>query len=133
MKTNKTSNKQYFPVIYGVFSAIVAFIAGFFIAQRSFHLDLQMSIVIGGVIALICFIIAYFRGHASAEIKRIVSKYHLQDTDLAKITGMRASDFPVYHNQLSLIIPKRDWPKVLDALQKFEQAHPLDDKEEKTE
>lgn len=125
MKLNKTSKKQYFPVIYGIFSAIVAFVAGFFIAQNSFHLDLPMSTLLAGVIAIICFIIAYFRGHASAEIKRIVAKYHLQDTDLAKITGMRASDFPVYHNRLSLIIPKRDWPKVLAALQKFEREHPL--------
>ncbi|MCH3905098.1 MAG: hypothetical protein LKF01_02645 [Lactobacillus sp.] len=132
MKPNKNIKKRLFPVIYGIFSAIVSFIAGFFIAKRSFHLNLQMSILIAGVIALLCFILAYFRGHASAEIKRIVAKYHLQDTDLAKITGMRASDFPIYHNQLSLIIPKRDWPRVLDALQKFERAHPLD-KEEKTD
>lgn len=115
--------RQYFPVVYGVISALIAFIAGFFIAQRSFRLSLQWSLLLAGALAIISFVIAYFRGHASYEIKRIVAQYHLQDTDLAKITGLKASDFPIYHQRLSLIIPKREWPRVLDALQKYEREH----------
>lgn len=130
MKRYRKLTNRSFPVIYGIFSALIGFIAGFFIAQRSFRQDLPAAVGIGALVAIVCFVIAYFRGHASAEIKRIVAKYHLQDVDLAKITGLKASDFPIYHNRLSLIIPQRQWPRVLDALQKYEQNHPLD-KEEK--
>ena len=55
---------------------------------------------------------------ASVEIKRIVYKYKLTDQEVANITGMKPSDFPIYHDRLQLILPKRYWPRVLDALQK---------------
>ena len=64
---------------------------------------------------------SYFRGHASVEIKRIVYKYKLTDQEVANITGMKPSDFPIYHDRLQLILPKRYWPRVLDALQKYEK------------
>lgn len=109
-----------FPIIYGVISAIISFIAVIFICQRSFRLNLQLSIIIAGVFAIFFFCLSYFRGHASVEIKRIVYEYKLTDQQLAKITGMKASDFPIYQNRLQLILPKRYWPRVLDALQKYE-------------
>ncbi|NRO45536.1 hypothetical protein IMAU30034_01734 [Lactobacillus helveticus] len=40
---------------------------------------------------------------------------------MANITGMKPSDFPIYHDRLQLILPKRYWPRVLDALQKYEK------------
>ncbi|MDH5101089.1 hypothetical protein OQI87_08310 [Lactobacillus kefiranofaciens] len=110
-----------FPIIYGVLSAIISFIAVIFICQRSFRLNLQLSIIIAGVFAILFFCLSYFRGHASVEIKRIVYEYKLTDQQLAKITGMKASDFPIYQNRLQLILPKRYWPRVLDALQKYEK------------
>ncbi|AEG41011.1 MAG: hypothetical protein LKU_02098 [Lactobacillus kefiranofaciens] len=110
-----------FPIIYGVISAIISFIAVIFICQRSFRLNLQLSIIIAGVFAIFFFCLSYFRGHASVEIKRIVYEYKLTDQQLAKITGMKASDFPIYQNRLQLILPKRYWPRVLDALQKYEK------------
>ncbi|EFG54690.1 hypothetical protein LA664_02970 [Lactobacillus amylolyticus] len=112
-----------FPVAYGVISAIISFIAVFFICMRSFRLNLQLSIALAGVFALFFYVISYFRGHASVEIKRIVYKYQLTDQELAQITGLKASDFPIYHDQLQLILPKRYWPRILDALQKYEQEH----------
>lgn len=110
-----------FPIIYGVIYAIISFIAVIFICQRSFRLNLQLSIIIAGVFAIFFFCLSYFRGHASVEIKRIVYEYKLTDQQLAKITGMKASDFPIYQNRLQLILPKRYWPRVLDALQKYEK------------
>lgn len=110
-----------FPVIYGVISALISFIAMIFICLHSFKLNLQLSIIVAGIFAIFFYVISYFRGHASVEIKRIVYKYKLTDQELAKITGMKASDFPIYHNKLQLILPKRYWPRVLDALQKYEK------------
>lgn len=112
-----------FPLIYGLISAVITFIAVLFICQGTFRLNLPTSIAIAGVIGIIFYILSYFRGHASIEIKRIVAKYHLTDQDLAEITGMRASDFPIYNNKLQLILPKRYWPKILNALQKYDQEH----------
>lgn len=77
------------------------------------------------------YVLSYFRGHASYEIKAIVAKYHLTDEELAKITGMKASDFPIYHNKLQLIIPKRQWPKVLNALQEYDRQRQLSNEKEK--
>lgn len=113
--------KSIFPIVYGLVSALIAFIAVFFIGLRSFHLNLSLNILISGVVAILFFVISYFRGHASVEIKRIVYQYQLSDQELAKITGLKPSDFPIYHNKLQLILPKRYWPKVLDALQKYEK------------
>lgn len=110
-----------FPVAYGIISAIITFIAVFFIAYRTFRLNLQLAIIVAGICAILFFILSYFRGHASMEIKRIVYKYQLTDQELAQITGMNPSDFPIYHDRLQLILPKRYWPKILDALQKYEQ------------
>lgn len=45
MKQNK-----YFPVIYGIISALIAFIAVFFIAQRTFHFSLPMAILSAGIL-----------------------------------------------------------------------------------
>ena len=113
MKQNK-----YFPVIYGIISALIAFIAVFFIAQRTFHFSLPMAVLCAGIFAAFFYVLSYFRGHASYE-------------ELAKITGMKASDFPIYHNKLQLIIPKRQWPRVLNALQEYDakQQNKLKDQE----
>lgn len=103
----------------------------FFIAQRTFHLSLPMAVLGAGVFAAFFYVLSYFRGHASYEIKAIVAKYHLTDQELAEITGMKKSDFPIYHNKLQLIIPKRQWPKVLNALQEYDvqQQNKLTDQE----
>lgn len=116
-----------FPVIYAIISAIITFIAVFFICNRTFRLSLSLNILVSGIFALIFFVLSYFRGHASVEIKRIAAKYHLTDQDLAAITGMKPSDFPIYNNKLQLILPKRYWPKILDALQKYEQQQEGED------
>ena len=86
-------------------------------------MNLQLAIILAGVFAIFFFGLSYFRGHASVEIKRIVYKYKLTDQELAKITAMKASDFPIYHDHLQLILPKRYWPRVLDALQNYEKEH----------
>ena len=119
----KKEKESIFPVIYGIISAVISFIAVFFICLHSFRMNLQLSIIIAGVFAIFFFGLSYFRGHASVEIKRIVYKYKLTDQELAKITGMKASDFPIYHDRLQLILPKRYWPRVLDALQNYEKEH----------
>ena len=110
-----------FPVIYGIISAIIAFIAVFFICLHTFRLNLQLAIILAGIFAIFFFGLSYFRGHASVEIKRIVYKYKLTDQEVANITGMKPSDFSIYHDRLQLILPKRYWPRVLDALQKYEK------------
>ena len=119
----KKEKESIFPVIYGIISAVISFIAVFFICLHSFRMNLQLSIIIAGVFAIFFFGLSYFRVHASVEIKRIVYKYKLTDQELAKITGMKASDFPIYHDHLQLILPKRYWPRVLDALQNYEKEH----------
>ena len=119
----KKEKESIFPVIYGIISALISFIAVFFICLHSFRMNLQLSIILAGVFAIFFFGLSYFRGHASVEIKRIVYKYKLTDQELAKITGMKASDFPIYHDHLQLILPKRYWPRVLDALQNYEKEH----------
>lgn len=119
----KKEKESIFPVIYGIISALISFIAVFFICLHSFRMNLQLAIIIAGVFAIFFFGLSYFRGHASVEIKRIVYKYKLTDQELAKITGMKASDFPIYHDHLQLILPKRYWPRVLDALQNYEKEH----------
>lgn len=119
----KKEKESIFPVIYGIISAIISFIAVFFICLHSFRMNLQLSIILAGIFAIFFFGLSYFRGHASVEIKRIVYKYKLTDQELAKITGMKASDFPIYHDYLQLILPKRYWPRVLDALQNYEKEH----------
>ena len=119
----KKEKESIFPVIYGIISALISFIAVFFICLHSFRMNLQLAIILAGVFAIFFFGLSYFRGHASVEIKRIVYKYKLTDQELAKITGMKASDFPIYHDHLQLILPKRYWPRVLDALQNYENVH----------
>lgn len=119
----KKEKESIFPVIYGIISALISFIAVFFICLHSFRMNLQLAIILAGVFAIFFFGLSYFRGHASVEIKRIVYKYKLTDQELAKITGLKASDFPIYHDRLQLILPKRYWPRVLDALQNYEKEH----------
>ena len=119
----KKEKESIFPVIYGIISAVISFIAVFFICLHSFRMNLQLSIILAGIFAIFFFGLSYFRGHASVEIKRIVYKYKLTDQELAKITGLKASDFPIYHDRLQLILPKRYWPRVLDALQNYEKEH----------
>ena len=119
----KKEKESIFPVIYGIISALISFIAVFFICLHSFRMNLQLAIILAGVFAIFFFGLSYFRGHASVEIKRIVYKYKLTDQELAKITGMKASDFPIYHDHLQLILSKRYWPRVLDALQNYEKEH----------
>lgn len=112
-----------FPVIYGFISALISFLAIFFICQRTFKINISIAVGIAGIGAIIFYIWSYFRAHASIEIKRITAKFHLTDQELAKITGMKASDFPIYNNKLQLIIPKRKWAKVLYQLQQYENNH----------
>lgn len=119
----KEEKESIFPVIYGVLSAVISFIAVIFICLHSFRMNLQLAIITASVFAIFFFGLSYFRGHASVEIKRIVYKYKLTDQELAKITGLKASDFPIYHDLLQLILPKRYWPRVLDALQNYEKEH----------
>ena len=119
----KEEKESIFPVIYGVLSAVISFIAVSFICLHSFRMNLQLAIITASVFAIFFFGLSYFRGHASVEIKRIVYKYKLTDQELAKITGLKASDFPIYHDRLQLILPKRYWPRVLDALQNYEKEH----------
>ncbi|MBI1712947.1 hypothetical protein [Lactobacillus crispatus] len=119
----KEEKESIFPVIYGVLSAVISFIAVIFICLHSFRMNLQLAIITASVFAIFFFGLSYFRGHASFEIKRIVYKYKLTDQELAKITGLKASDFPIYHDRLQLILPKRYWPRVLDALQNYEKEH----------
>ena len=119
----KEEKESIFPVIYGVLSAVISFIAVIFICLHSFRMNLQLAIITASVFAIFFFGLSYFRGHASVEIKRIVYKYKLTDQELAKITGLKASDFPIYHDRLQLILPKRYWPRVLDALQNYEKEH----------
>lgn len=119
----KEKKESIFPVIYGVLSAVISFIAVIFICLHSFRMNLQLAIITASVFAIFFFGLSYFRGHASVEIKRIVYKYKLTDQELAKITGLKASDFPIYHDRLQLILPKRYWPRVLDALQNYEKEH----------
>lgn len=119
----KKEKESIFPVIYGVLSAVISFIAVIFICLHSFRMNLQLAIITASVFAIFFFGLSYFRGHASVEIKRIVYKYKLTDLELAKITGLKASDFPIYHDRLQLILPKRYWPRVLDALQNYEKEH----------
>lgn len=120
---------KYFPVIYALISAIIAFIAAFFICLRTFKLALPISVICGGVFMIFFYGLSYFRAKASQEIKRITFKYRLNDQQLAKITGMKATDFPIYHDKLQLIIPKRKWPQVLDALRRYEEDHPTADQD----
>ncbi|MDX5063392.1 hypothetical protein SD915_04100 [Lactobacillus crispatus] len=105
------------------YSLVISFIAVIFICLHSFRMNLQLAIITASVFAIFFFGLSYFRGHASVEIKRIVYKYKLTDQELAKITGLKASDFPIYHDRLQLILPKRYWPRVLDALQNYEKEH----------
>ena len=112
-----------FLAVYSTISALIAFIAIAFICLRTFRWNLPVAILAASIFALIFFAFSWFRGHASVEIKRIAREYHLPDKDLAKITGMKASDFPIYNDKLQLILPKRYWPKVLDSLQKYEQEN----------
>ena len=107
--------------VYSTISAFIAFIAIAFICLRTFRWKLSVAILAASIFALFFFAFSWFRGHASAEIKRIAREHHLSNKDLAKITGMKASDFPIYNDKLQLILPKRYWPKVLDSLQKYEQ------------
>lgn len=46
------NKNQIFPVVYGIISAIISFIAVFFICMRSFHLNLQLAILLSGIFAV---------------------------------------------------------------------------------
>lgn len=110
-----------FPIIYAIISAILTFIAVFFILFNTFHINLSFTIFGAALIAVISYVYSYFRAHASAEIKRIVYQYGLNDAELAKMTGLKKSDFPIYQDKLQLILPKRMWYRVLHVLQEYEQ------------
>ena len=110
-----------FPIIYAIISAILTFIAVFFILFNTFHINLSFTIFGAALIAVISYVYSYFRAHASAEIKRIVYQYGLNDAELAKMTRLKKSDFPIYQDKLQLILPKRMWPRVLHVLQEYEQ------------
>lgn len=109
-----------FPVVYGILSALISFIAVFFICQR-FKVNLSIAILVSGICAIFFYILSYFRAHASVEIKRIVYQNHLTSEDLAKITGLKSTDFPIIKGKLQLILPKRKWARILAQLQEYEQ------------
>lgn len=109
-----------FPVIYGILSALISFVAVFFICQR-FKLDLSIAILVSGICAVLFYVVSYFRAHASVEIKRIVYQNHLTSEDLAKITGLKSTDFPIIKGKLQLILPKRKWARILAQLQEYER------------
>lgn len=111
---------KFFPVIYGILSALVSFFAVFFICRR-FRLHISLAILISGVCAILFYILSYFRAHASVEIKKITYDNHLTSQDLAKITGLKSTDFPIVNGQLQLILPKRKWARILAQLQQYEQ------------
>ena len=113
---------QYYPTVFATFSAIIAFIAGAAISSRTFNLDMKWSVSVGMLVGLLFHILSYFRAKASVEIKRITKKFNLTSSELAKITGLRESDFPIYNGSLNLIVPKKHWPKILDRLQEYERA-----------
>ncbi|KRL62035.1 hypothetical protein [Lactobacillus psittaci] len=110
-----------FPTVYGIISAVLGFLAVVFIMLKTFRLNITISVVIAGIFALIFFVWSYFQARASTEIKRIVRTYNLTDQDLADLTGFKKSDFPIYHDKLQLILPKRFWPQVLHALRRYEE------------
>lgn len=118
MKTNRI-----IPVVYGVLSALIAFIAIVFIEIRTFKMDLSWAILTASILALLFFVMSYFRMKASLEIKQIVRDLKLSPQDLAQITGLNESDFPIYNSKLQLIVPRRKWPQILDALQKYQEEH----------
>lgn len=120
-KEENMGKQSVFAVVYGVISALLAFIATAAVCLRTFRWTLPVAVLVASIFALFFFAFSWFRGHASVEIKRITREYNLSNQDLAEITGMKASDFPIYHNKLQLILPKRYWPRILDALQKYEQ------------
>lgn len=113
---------QIYPVIYGVVTSLIVFIATIAIMLRSFKMSFPIVIVIASVLSLLFYSLSYFRLRASLEIKRIVREHQLTPEQLAQITGLSATNFPIYNSKLSLIVPKRQWPQVLDALQKYEAA-----------
>ena len=43
---------KYFPVIYGVISALIAFIAVFLLHKRTFHFSVSMAILSAGILRL---------------------------------------------------------------------------------
>lgn len=113
---------RFIPVIYGVVSALITFIAAVFIQIRTFKIGLSWAILSASILALIFFVMAYFRMKASITIKQIVAKEKLTPKDLAKITGLPESDFPIYNSKLQLIVPRRKWPQILAALQNYQET-----------
>ena len=109
-----------FPVIYGILSAMISFLAVFFICRR-FRLHISLAILISGICAILFYILSYFRAHASIEIKRITHDNHLTSQDLAQITGLKSTDFPIVNGKLQLILPKRKWARILVQLQQYEK------------
>lgn len=112
---------KYISLIYGVIAAIISFIAVFFLALRTFHLKSSLAIMLAFAGAVLFFAWAYYQAYASEEIKRISAKFHLTDQDLAQITGLSVQNFPVYHNRLQLVLPKRYLPVVLKKLRRLEK------------
>src|SRR5699024_5636139 len=119
----KKEKESIFPVIYGIISALISFIAVFFICLHSFRMNLQLAIILAGVFAIFFFGLSYFRGHASVESKRIAYIHKLTHTELAIITCMKDRDCPIHHVDLQLLLSKRYWPRVLDTRQNYEKEH----------
>lgn len=116
------------PVILGVFSALISFIAVVALIARNYKWNLTVTLLLGTVVAVIFYILSYFRLKASLEIKRITKELNLTAKDLAKITGLQETDFPIYNSKLQLIVPKRRWPHILNALQEYERTHKQENK-----
>lgn len=108
------------PWLYGVISAVVAFIAVIYICLRTFKWEWPLSLFWAVLIALICFAFAYYRSYATGEIKRITAKYHLTEADLAQITGLGSQNFRIYQGQLQLLLANRYLPLVLKKLRRLE-------------
>ena len=108
-------------MISTIIMALMAFIAGFvafaILLSRIGHYPLWVA-VIGGILGGGAVAYAeYYHLRQRANIKAIVQEYRLTSDDLARITGERSTDFPIYHGDLSLIVPKRRWGLIEKKLQ----------------
>lgn len=106
--------------------ALTAFTAGFvaftILLSRFGHYPLWVS-VIGGVIGggAVAYV-EFYHLRQRARIKAMVREYQLTSADLARITGQRESDFPIYKGELSLIVPKRRWGTIEHKLEAWATA-----------
>ncbi|APT18679.1 hypothetical protein FC62_GL001087 [Amylolactobacillus amylotrophicus DSM 20534] len=120
--------ERLYPIVLGMISAIISFIAVVAIITRNFQLNIKWVILLGIIVAAVFYSLSYFRVKASIAIKRIAQEHHLTAEALAEITGLPETDFPIYNSKLQLIAPKRHWPHILNALHEYERTHKQENK-----